>query len=193
MDSVYDKIAKSFSKTRYKQWSCVENFLKNIKANDTIIELGCGNGRNILNHKTQSFGIDSCMEFVNICRERGLNVVHGDILTYNYNDKKYDNVLCVAVINHLESYEDRMRLIEIIYNLLLPNGKAIITGWNVTEDKYKFTTGVNYVKFGSHYRYYYIFDIDELKKMCQQYFSKVEHAIECGNDILILEKNVVFT
>lgn len=188
--NVYENIAKSFNITRYKKWICVDLFLQNIQKDENIIELGCGNGKNIIDHKEQSFGIDICENFVNICIEKGINAVQGNILNYNYGNIKYDFVLCIAVIHHFKNINDKLEVIKIIYNLLKPGAKALLTAWNITEDKYKFNLGDNYLKFGKEMRYYYIFDINELKNLCLTYFdeNKIKYTIECGNDILILEK-----
>ena len=40
----YSRIASDFSKTRYKKWNCVNNFLNDIIKTDKILELGCGKG-----------------------------------------------------------------------------------------------------------------------------------------------------
>jgi alkylated DNA repair protein alkB family protein 8 len=80
IEYIYNQITESFSRTRYKKWSCVNNFLKQVKENDKIIELGCGNGKNIIEYSNQSFGVDLSKNLVDVCKRRGLNVVHGDIL-----------------------------------------------------------------------------------------------------------------
>lgn len=44
---VYDKIAEHFSATRYKPWPRVAHFLQHIKKGSIVLDIGCGNGRNM--------------------------------------------------------------------------------------------------------------------------------------------------
>lgn len=48
--NIYDKIAEHFTKTRYRIWPGVEEFLKQTSPLDTVLDVGCGNGKNILTH-----------------------------------------------------------------------------------------------------------------------------------------------
>lgn len=41
----YEKIAEKFSETRFALWPEFREFLKFIKSGDTVLDLGCGNGR----------------------------------------------------------------------------------------------------------------------------------------------------
>lgn len=181
----YNQIAKSFSKTRYKKWDCVINFLKNIKFDEKVLELGCGNGKNIYDIKDQSIGVDICPELCNICKEKGINIIESDILDFNTEDK-FDYILCIAVIHHLNNLKDRIKLIKKIKSLLKENGKAIITCWNTNETKYKFTHGDNMVKFGQINRYYYIFKPNELYDLCKNEFEIISSYEECFNDVVIM-------
>lgn len=42
---VYDDIANHFSETRHSPWPKVEQFVSNFLAGDTLIDIGCGNGK----------------------------------------------------------------------------------------------------------------------------------------------------
>ena len=45
---VYDTIAEEFDNTRYRPWTCVEEFLNKVPENSVIGDIGCGNGKNML-------------------------------------------------------------------------------------------------------------------------------------------------
>lgn len=45
---VYDEIALHFSATRYKPWPVIEKFVNNLKDASVGIDVGCGNGKNML-------------------------------------------------------------------------------------------------------------------------------------------------
>ena len=39
-------------------------------------------------------GIDSCKEFVGICKNKNLNVIHGDMCQLPYFDNSFDGIIC---------------------------------------------------------------------------------------------------
>ena len=45
---VYSVIADHFSSTRFNVWSNIKSFLDSFNKYDTIVELGCGNGKNLI-------------------------------------------------------------------------------------------------------------------------------------------------
>lgn len=45
---VYDNIAVHFSSTRYKAWPIVDRFIKETQKYSLGIDIGCGNGKNML-------------------------------------------------------------------------------------------------------------------------------------------------
>ena len=44
---VYNKISNEFNTTRYRPWTCVEEFLNQIPKQSIIGDIGCGNGKNM--------------------------------------------------------------------------------------------------------------------------------------------------
>ena len=44
----YNKIANSFSETRYKAWPSTVRFIQSLPVNSKVLEVGCGNGKNML-------------------------------------------------------------------------------------------------------------------------------------------------
>ncbi len=186
----YDAIAESFSKTRFKKWNCVNDFLKMVKSKEErIFEMGCGNGKNLLDHKDQSFGIDISDSLSQICILRGLHVQQSDILTFNEPSlyHSFDFVMCVAVIHHLPLLEQRKEVLCQMKRYIKKGGKGMVTGWNVSESKYDFRGGDNWVKFGAEMRYYYVFEIGELRDLVKEVLGEesiLEYRNEKGNDVI---------
>ena len=59
--SAYNKIAKEFSYSRVYKWEWITDFIKNInKKNDNfnVLDLGCGNGRNMELYKNYNKRIE---------------------------------------------------------------------------------------------------------------------------------------
>lgn len=184
----YSIIASDFSKTRYKKWNCVNNFLSNINKTDKILELGCGNGKNIYDIKDQSIGVDICPEFCKICRDKGITVIESNVLDVDFPEESFDYILCIAVIHHIKEEDDKIKLLNIINKILKTNGKALITGWTTQEPTRNLVHGDNIVKFGKNERYYYIFQQYELYNLCKQVFNNTDYSFECYNDVIVVTK-----
>ena len=141
-------------------------------------------GRRFINFEKQSVGVDICPELIDICKKQNLTVFCNDILSYE-DEKKYDYVMCVAVIHHIDTEEKRMKLLYKIKELMKENGKALITTWT----KKSYNRGDNDIPFNGNSRYYYIMHKDELIGMCRKVFEDkiFNYFNEKGNDCVIVE------
>lgn len=45
--NIYSEISDHFSQTRYKIWPSVKQFMDEIPDNASVLEVGCGNGKNL--------------------------------------------------------------------------------------------------------------------------------------------------
>jgi tRNA (uracil-5-)-methyltransferase TRM9 len=111
---VYDDIAEHFSSTRYKPWRGVRAFLESQPAGSTILEVGCGNGKNLgLRADCEVHGCDPCEALVAIAAANNpaaqLLVADGRALPYE--DSSMDVVMAIAVLHHLETDADRRQFI----------------------------------------------------------------------------------
>ena len=65
--NTYQKIASRFDITRGYLWQSVKDFLDGIEPNSILLEVGSGNGRNLLRRKDcQNIAIDLCFNFANL-------------------------------------------------------------------------------------------------------------------------------
>ena len=48
IEGVYDKIAEHFDNTRYSIWGSVKKFIDIFETGAKVLEIGCGNGKNML-------------------------------------------------------------------------------------------------------------------------------------------------
>lgn len=143
MSSCYDIIANDFSKTRAYVWNCVKQFIDNIHldASTTVMEVGCGNGKNLDYLSKHGFtkyaihSLDSCQVFVNMVRNKGYNCSLelaqniDRIYPYLNPSNHFDYLLCIAVIHHLPTEEERIITITKCINLLKKGGHALFTTW----------------------------------------------------------------
>lgn len=193
---VYNSISKSFDKTRYYVWNEVKSFLDNVNSGSNLLEVGCGNGKNMLYRSDIIVeGCDICDNFVNICKEKGLNVINGNIQALPYLDNSFDNTICVAVIHHLLSLEERVIAIKEL--LRVTRGKVYIEVWNSIEENRKNKWNLidddnNYlVKWNKEYdRYYHLFTDEEIIKILTMIDGVriIDNYIIKHNRIIIIEK-----
>ena len=195
---VYDTIAKEFSETRYRPWSCVEEFLNDVKKGSKIGDIGCGNGKNMVYRRDcDNYGCDFSQGLVNICKSKGLNTIYGDILDIPYENDNFDYTLCIAVIHHLSTVEKRRKAIQEIMRVTKKGGKALILVWafeQPEDSRRKFTKQDNMVSWKDKKgnlmgeRYYYVFKKDELEGLVDKSFTISKSFYELGNWGVILEK-----
>ena len=171
---VYDAIASDFSRTRTRIWNHVQNFLDNIPDDSKCIDIGCGNGKNMMyaNDRLDFIGIDNCENFVKICRERNLNTECMDCCDLRFDDETFDHAISIAVIHHMSSYERRYKAVSELIRVLKKDGTALISFWSFeNQDKFAFNVGDNMVKWKhsltnvTYDRFYYIFNEQLLKKL----------------------------
>ncbi len=200
ISQVYNNIASDFSKTRYKAWPAVANFIDQISIDSINADIGCGNGKNILYRKELKFkGIDITSEFVKICNSRKLDVVEGNILNIPFESNYYDNTICIAVLHHLKTKEERINGIKELLRITKSGGKIMIYIWafeQPIESKRQFKTQDEMVYFknrdGSiYYRYYHLYKENELEEEINLASSDIiiiRSSYERGNWYCIIEK-----
>lgn len=194
---VYDKISKDFSNSRSYKWKSVIDFLNSVNTNNSIIaDIGCGNGKNVLNLQTPGiFCLDTCLPFLDITKDRGFESFRANLTNIPFRNSSIDIVLCVAAFHHLSTKDRRITALNEIKRILMPGGKVFLTVWSKDQpaktrrifDKY----GDNYVDWkNSNSRYYYIFEIHEIKSLFENVgLNIINHYWDCGNEVFILNKS----
>ncbi|RVE52268.1 hypothetical protein evm_003058 [Chilo suppressalis] len=140
---VYERIAGHFSRTRHKPWPRVVEFMRNVPTGSVVLDLGCGNGKNIL-PRTDILQIagERSEGLLRECRQRveeaggvWAQCVRVDALHAALADECVDYVICVAVLHHFSSVKRRQKAVATIWRLLRPGGKALITVWAKDQTK----------------------------------------------------------
>lgn len=198
VEQVYNKIAKEFDKTRVSIWNNVKNFLDSIPIGNSVLDIGCGNGKNMLYRTDLDFqGIDISEEQVNICRDKGLAVYVSSMCSLPYIDNSFQNIICVASYHHLDNDDDRKKALNEMYRCLSISGKALITVWAIGQDGKKvFTKRDELVEWKSkdgsiYHRYYHMYDKGDLEEEISRLeprFKHVEIGFENNNWWIILSK-----
>ena len=214
---MYSSFANKFSETRAKEnkWNLVKEFLKDVKPENSLLDLGCGNGRNyVVSNYT---GVDECKELCDLAvkniRSFARYTVHTcepcktvepceitceNIVTFETN-QKFDYVICVAVLHHILNESDRRTVLRKILSFLKPNGKALITWWIPNElSKSSYVKknlsllkrgSIHNIPFQGKQRLYYIFKENELVnevKTTRNFTRNFTFGQELDNEYLII-------
>jgi alkylated DNA repair protein alkB family protein 8 len=110
--SIYEKIGIYFSKTRPKPWTWIQEFLDSVPSNSDILDIGCGNGRNMSDIRHNFTGVDNCNSFIDICKKKGLNAIKTDMTDIPFEDNTFDAIISIASFHHLATAERRIAALE---------------------------------------------------------------------------------
>lgn len=192
---VYNNISSNFDNTRTYTWGWINETVNALPKNSIICDLGCGNGRNMMNKDYNFIGVDNSKELLKICRNKGLNVIEGEMCNIPLNSNSLDALICIAAFHHLSTVERRIKALLEMKRVVKPGGKVVISVWSIeqpaktrrTFNKYGDTI-VKWDQRGKIYdRYYYIFKLDEIKELFKKVEMELEsHIWDCGNEIFVL-------
>lgn len=200
LKEVYEEIAHHFDSTRFNVWPCVSKFLDELPKDSMGLEIGCGNGKNILYRDDLKMeGIDFCNNFVKICENKGLDVTEGDMRDIKKDDNKYDFTMSVAALHHLYNKEDRIKSIKEQIRVTKENGLIFILVWALEQDgkhqPRKFKSQDEMVSWKerksnkTYYRYYHLYKEGELEEEMKGLNIKVINSfLERGNYGIIVKK-----
>jgi SAM-dependent methyltransferase len=186
---VYNNIAHHFSDTRSKPWPLVKQFLESLSSSSIMIDVGCGNGKNLGISSGINIGCDICPNLLTIAKNNGHNVVQCDILNLPFSNSFVDVVINIAVIHHLSTHERRIKAVQEMLRILKPNGLMLIYVWAKKEtiNNDLFVGWKNNKNDEKDYkRYYHFFEQNELEQLCIQaencaieksYFDKENWAV----------------
>jgi len=129
-----------------------------------VLEIGCGDCEYINYPKDKYIGIDINKKYLKKAREKGFNVLYMNAEKIKFN-KKFDTIVCIELIEHLESYK---RLIKGISKHLKDNGLLILSTPN------KITHLTNHNPFHKK-----LYSYNDLKLIFNDYKVLVKYGIFC--------------
>ena len=195
VNKIYDIIANDFSRTRYSVWKSVEDFINSFPIETQFLEIGCGNGKNMLLRPQYFTGCDFCGEFLKICKEKKLNVLQCCATHLPFKDNTFDATLSVAVIHHLMTHERRQKAISEQIRVTKVGGKILIEVWGFENNNRVIDGNQNSMvpwKYKGHIynRYYHFFKKEELFNIVKTFKNIILEKIywEKYNWIVILKK-----
>ncbi|PIN08938.1 putative methyltransferase [Handroanthus impetiginosus] len=127
---VYDAIAPHFSSTRYAKWPKVQTFLNALPSGSLILDAGCGNGKYLgLNPSCYFIGCDISAPLINICLDKGHEVLVADAVNLPYRTGYGDAAISIAVLHHLSTESRRKKAVEELIRVVKTGGLVLITVW----------------------------------------------------------------
>ncbi|MFA5714555.1 MAG: methyltransferase domain-containing protein [Candidatus Paceibacterota bacterium] len=181
--SDYNSIAEKYSSVREKEWKEMDFlFDKHLKANDVVLDFGCGNGRfysSFVKNNVRYFGVDPSSKLIEIAKA---NYPSADFQTaaidsLPFSENYFDKVYSIAVLHHIPSYEYRVQFLKEIKRVLKPEGYLILTVWNLKEKikasgffewfrRTKLDRGDVFLPwYGSKDTYFHCFNLEELVQL----------------------------
>lgn len=195
VEQVYSSIAEHFDKTRYHSWPKIRQFINNLPTGITIYDIGCGNGRNMNIRSDCNFiGYDSNQQLINQAVNKKHKCFLGDNLSLPISNNIADAVMSIAVIHHFCNQERRIQALKELFRILKPGGQILIYVWAKEQEKFKNDNKDTFLKWTNQkdnsilYRYYYLFNQNELDTLIITNFpeiSIIESGKQCGNWYII--------
>jgi SAM-dependent methyltransferase len=195
----YNNFAKTFSNSRKNmKWEEIEYFLSFLdwQKNIEILDVWCWNGRFLAFLKEKKINYKKYL-WIDLSKwlleEAKKNHIENDFLELNMLDldkiwEKFDYIFFIASFHHLDSLENRLKVLKKAKNLLKENWKIFMTNWalnsELNEEKYKNSQiknskntfwGLDYnIKIWKFDRYYHCFSLEELEYLAKKTWLKIK-------------------
>jgi tRNA (uracil-5-)-methyltransferase TRM9 len=139
----YQTFAQQFSTTRQRLQPGINQILRNISMEASLLDLGCGNGQLAIQLSRQRYvgsyvGVDASSHFLRIAQEQVPNdgkyhFVEVDFASTDWDlklkKKSFDLVFAFAVLHHLPTHHLRAQVLDKVHNLLTNSGSFIHSVW----------------------------------------------------------------
>jgi len=188
-DKAYNKIAERFNKTRSTLWKFTKDWYTLISKEGSffiILDAGCGNGRNMIKPHMY-IGLDSSYELLNDVTFLNCQTVCASVSNIPFPDNYFDHTLCISVIHHISSNEERLQIIRELIRVTKIGGYICIGVWYPPHYAFAHLTDVGDHGKLVHQTYagtdikrlFYIFDKEELFDICNTMTNVkvIEHGI----------------
>jgi len=133
----YEESSQEFSNTRYKMWPKIAEFYsKYVKPTDTILDAGCGNGRNTL-FPNRTVSVDYSKRLLEISKDKGKGAAYlrhdlADPLPLRKNS--VDVAISIAVIHHLSTIDRRKAAMRALLEPVRKGGYVLLYVWSETPN-----------------------------------------------------------
>jgi len=146
--STYERIAEPFAASREEPWPEVLSFASALPEPARIADVGCGNGRHarsLASSGHRVFAVDFARNLLLIGRRGSRGRVWGahiawiqaEATTLPLRDGSMDAAICVAVLHHLPSVEERVRALRELRRILASRGRLFVSVWALDQPRFR--------------------------------------------------------
>ena len=197
---IWNKLASQWNNFRSKPENVVSYFKdKYIKNKGKIIDLGCGNSRNLIPFKDfDCYGIDFSNEMLKYSKLTAkkynfkIKLIKSNLDKLPFKNNYFNYALMLASLHNVETKEKRLNVLKELYRILKNNGIALITVWNKWQLKFLFKRKNILIpwkiKDKLYYRYYYLFNYLELKNLIKKFNFRILYIKRFKRNILAIIK-----
>lgn len=141
----FDAIAAEFDATRTRPWPETFAFESELPRRGRVLDLGCGNGRNLLALRAEGHvvvGVDASSGLLARAAGRAPgSIVRGDIVSPPFRTSSFDGVHCVAALHHLPSEDERRQALKEAARVLRPEGLLVVSVWALEQERFQAARG----------------------------------------------------
>ncbi len=146
--ATYERIAEPFAASRAEPWPEVLSFTTSLSEDALVADVGCGNGRHAralaaAGHRVVAVDFAHNLLVIGRRGSRGrlwgekILWVQGDAAVLPLRDGSMDAAVCVAVLHHLPSVEERVRGLRELGRILRPGGRVFVSVWALDQPRFR--------------------------------------------------------
>ena len=175
-EQVWDSIARTWHRFRPTAVWEVRKFLE--KASGSVLDLGCGSGRNMIPGNYSIYGLDFSYEMLRHARERThSSLARADLRFLPFRTRSFDFVVFSAALHHVASRDAGKCLLE-MKRVMKPGARAMITVWNRHQPMFRESPKECFVPWNRDgqelMRYVRLYSMRELRDILEAcMFSKI--------------------
>ena len=182
----YDKFGEEFSKTRQTPWKEVSEFLEKLPKGAKILDIGCGNGRHLIEAEKRglnAFGLDISKNMLKIAkRKTKAPLILGNALALPFKDRAFGNSICIAVVHHFKDEKHRIQALKETGRV--SKSSILVSVWAFEQEKFK-TRKSQDIQLGWNKkfpRFYHLFKEGEFKSLAKKAGFKLNKEWRSGNN-----------
>lgn len=194
---VWDSIAEDWNKFRVKPVEEVKEFLKDKKGK--VLDLGCGTGRHLIkNSNLKFYEVDFSEQMIKFAKMNSTKkqikaeFFISSLDNLSFEKDFFDSGIYIAALHCIVSREERENSLKELLRVLKPNSEALITVWSKNHKKLvnhpKDATITWKTKTEELYRYYHIYDKEELRESLEGIGFKIVSINEDNKNIIVVVK-----